>query len=118
MKGHRTLPRLTLRRGVAIVAGLAVVLMLAVVNGPGAPTPPAGAAGVGIQKIKHVIVIMQENRSFDEYFGTFPGADGIPMKHGDPTVCNPDPKTHKCVRPYVDHHNNSSSPPHSTPRRP
>src|SRR4029453_2545164 len=32
----------------------------------------------GIHKIKHVVVIMQENRSFDSYFGTFPGADGIP----------------------------------------
>ena len=31
---------------------------------------------VGIHKIKHVVVIMQENRSFDEYFGTYPGADG------------------------------------------
>ena len=26
----------------------------------------------GIHKIKHVIVISQENRSFDSYFGTFP----------------------------------------------
>ena len=33
---------------------------------------------VGIHKIKHVIIVMQENRSFDTYFGTFPGADGIP----------------------------------------
>ena len=38
----------------------------------------------GIHKIKHVIVIEQENRSFDSYFGTYPGADGIPMKHGVP----------------------------------
>jgi phospholipase C len=44
----------------------------------------AGAAGgpgqldLARQKVKHVIVIMQENRSFDHYFGTFPGADGIP----------------------------------------
>ena len=36
----------------------------------------------GVHKIRHVIVIMQENRSFDSYFGTFPGADGIPMKDG------------------------------------
>jgi phospholipase C len=115
MKGHRTSPRPRFRRGVAIVGGLAVLLLLAAVNGPGRSTPPAGAADVGIQKIKHIIVIMQENRSFDEYFGTFPGADGIPMKSGHPTVCNPDPKLHKCVKPYVDHHNNSSSPPHSTP---
>ena len=26
--------------------------------------------------IKHVVVIMQENRTFDHMFGTFPGADG------------------------------------------
>lgn len=25
----------------------------------------------GIHKIRHVIIIMQENRSFDSYFGTF-----------------------------------------------
>ena len=46
---------------------------------------------------------MQENRSFDSYFGTFPGADGIPMKNGAPTVCVPDPATGTCVAPYVDH---------------
>ncbi|HET6449436.1 MAG TPA: alkaline phosphatase family protein, partial [Conexibacter sp.] len=27
----------------------------------------------GIHAIRHVIVVMQENRSFDSYFGTFPG---------------------------------------------
>jgi len=34
------------------------------------------------RKIHHVVIIMQENRSFDSYFGTFPGVDGIPMKKG------------------------------------
>ena len=29
------------------------------------------------KKIKHVFIIYQENESFDHYFGTFPGADGI-----------------------------------------
>lgn len=58
----------------------------------------------GIHKIKHVVIIMQENRSFDTYFGTFPGADGIPMKNGVPTVCVPDPDTGKCVKPYHDNH--------------
>lgn len=29
------------------------------------------------RKIKYLFVIYQENRSFDSYFGTFPGADGI-----------------------------------------
>src|SRR6266849_5756906 len=37
----------------------------------------------GIHKIEHVVVIMQENRSFDHYFGTFPGADGLPRRSGD-----------------------------------
>src|ERR1700722_2698053 len=30
----------------------------------------------GIQKIQHIVFIIKENRSFDQYFGTFPGADG------------------------------------------
>jgi len=29
------------------------------------------------QHVKYVFVIYQENRSFDSYFGTFPGADGL-----------------------------------------
>lgn len=29
------------------------------------------------KKIKHVFVLYQENRSFDHYFGTFPGAEGL-----------------------------------------
>lgn len=28
--------------------------------------------------IQHLVVLMQENHSFDNYFGTYPGADGIP----------------------------------------
>ena len=40
----------------------------------------------GIHRIKHVIIVMQENRSFDTYFGTYPGADGIPMTDGTPAV--------------------------------
>jgi phospholipase C len=55
----------------------------------------------GIHKIKHVIIVMQENRSFDSYFGTFPGADGIPMTGGTPTVCVPNPAG-GCTRPYHD----------------
>jgi phospholipase C len=55
----------------------------------------------GIHKIKHVIIVMQENRSFDTYFGTYPGADGIPMANGAPTVCVPNPAG-GCTRPYHD----------------
>jgi len=50
--------------------------------------------------IKHLIFIVQENRSFDHYFGTYPGADGFPMKNGRPNVCVPDPILGHCVAPY------------------
>ena len=67
------------------------------------------------QKIKHIIVIMQENRSFDEYFGTYPGVNGIPMQNGVPTVCSPDPKTGECVKPYHDPDDINSGGSHSPP---
>jgi phospholipase C len=69
-------------------------------------------AADGIHKIRHVVVIMQENRSFDSYFGTFPGADGIPMHHGVPTVCAPDPLRDRCVRPFHDPHDVNIGGPH------
>jgi phospholipase C len=69
----------------------------------------------GIHKIRHVIVIMQENRSFDSYFGTFPGADGLPMRDGKPAVCVPDPQSGACVAPYVDHADVNGGGPHSEP---
>jgi uncharacterized protein (TIGR03437 family) len=58
-----------------------------------APPPPAPP---GLQKIQHFVFIMQENRSFDHYFGTYPGAEGLP-----PGVCVPNPKG-PCVAPYHD----------------
>jgi phospholipase C len=51
----------------------------------------------GLGNIQHVVVIMQENRSYDTYFGTYPGGDGIPNGY-----CNPDPVTGSCVAPYHD----------------
>jgi phospholipase C len=55
----------------------------------------------GIDNINHLVFIVMENRSFDEYFGTYPGADGIPMKNGKPTVCQPMPGG-GCAYPYHD----------------
>ena len=65
--------------------------------GPAIAAPDALAAQ-GIHKIKHVVIIMQENRSFDSYFGTYPGADGIPGLAGNPgpVPCVPDPVRHTC----------------------
>jgi phospholipase C len=67
----------------------------------------------GIHKIKHVIIIMQENRSFDDYFGTYPGADGIPMRDYVPTVCAQDPRSGLCLAPYHNPKDENSGGPHS-----
>jgi phospholipase C len=54
-------------------------------------SPPKGPAG--IERINHVIWIIQENHSFDNYFGTFPGADGFP-----PSACQQQqPGKNNCV---------------------
>ena len=67
----------------------------------------------GIHKIQHILIITQENRSFDSYFGTFPGADGIPMSDGAPTVCVPDPERGGCVAPYHDGADHNAGGPHA-----
>jgi phospholipase C len=88
---HRALPALA----------LAAVLSLTTACGQTTGAAPRGVEA-GMHRIRHVIIITQENRSFDSYFGTFPGADGIPMKNGVPTVCVPDPELGHCQRPYHD----------------
>ncbi len=77
-------------RKASLVALMAVALGLTAV-------PSAFAAPEGIHKIQHVVMIMQENRSFDSYFGTYPGANGIPGG-----VCLPDPLHGGCVAPFHD----------------
>ncbi|MBV8223449.1 MAG: phosphoesterase, partial [Candidatus Eremiobacteraeota bacterium] len=73
-----------MRRVVACALALAwSVCMVAMVASAGAAAPAQGPTNDNArlaqlrQKIKYVFVIYQENRSFDSYFGTFPGADGF-----------------------------------------
>lgn len=49
----------------------------------------------GLEKIQHFVFIVQENRSFDSYFGTYPGADGIPQG-----IALKDPVDGTMVTPY------------------
>ncbi len=95
--------------GAAVVAVAAAVLLAFVVAHKG-----ESSAGAGIAKIKHVVVIMQENRSFDTYFGTYPGADGIATRNGQPTACLADLGKAPCQRPYVNHSDNSGGGPHGS----
>ena len=45
--------------------------------GMATPAANAAAAVVPATPIKHVVVIFQENVSFDHYFGTYPGVNGL-----------------------------------------
>ncbi len=47
------------------------------IPGEGAPMATDQLVSLVRQKIKYVFVLYQENRSFDSYFGTFPGAEGL-----------------------------------------
>jgi phospholipase C len=98
-----------------LLAGvLLALLLLASVDLPGDRHDAEAAGRAGIHKIRHVVIIMQENRSFDSYFGTYPGADGIPGLAGNPGTlpCVPDPDRHSCENPYHDSRNRNAGGPH------
>ena len=103
-----------------VVAALATAIVVATGaacgTGPTAPSTPSGpTAASGFPaagKIKHVIIIMQENRSFDTYFGTYPGATGYPTQNGQFSVCVDDPATGKCVYPWHDSADSNGGGPH------
>ena len=67
------------------LAGLGVVALLvglALGLGLGRPRAPAEARGApipraGLERVGHIIVIYQENWSFDGLYGAFPGANGL-----------------------------------------
>ena len=62
-------------------------------RGRGARAPPSSRPTTPIE---HFVVLMQENHSFDNYFGTYPGADGIPKG-----TCMPvGTRSRPCVRPF------------------
>jgi len=69
-------------------------LLAAVLLDPGmiGAVPSPGGSGATVTPIKHLVIIFQENVSFDHYFGTYPVAanpDGEPAfyaKPGTPTV--------------------------------
>lgn len=77
-------------------------------------TPANAATASDVSKIKHVVIIMQENRSFDHYFGTYPGADGIPMEGGKPKACIPAGDNAPCVRPYHNTQDVNGGGPHTS----
>jgi phospholipase C len=64
-----------------------------------ASTLDLSAANPDLSAIKNIVVVLQENHTFDNYFGTFPGADGTAGK----SICLPQsPGSAKCVSPFHD----------------
>ena len=62
----------------------------------GTPAP----AGVPTTPVHHFVTMLQENHSFDNYFGTYPGADGLPAGTcvpEDPAATPPG----ACVKPQL-----------------
>ncbi len=64
-----------------LLAAFAAAAILAGCGGTGSPFPrfPAAAAFARTSSsspIRHVVVVVQENRTFNNFFATFPGADG------------------------------------------
>ena len=66
-------------------------------------TPQLSLADGNLQKVNHIIIVMQENRSFDNYFGVLALAPGSPYHQGFEGCRTGD---HKCVDGlscFIDH---------------
>ena len=80
-----------------VLAALSVMGLVAATCSPpsgeaaSAPSIISGPVDPALGTLEHLIFIVQENRSFDHYFGTFPGADGLTFRDGRSTNCVPDP---------------------------
>jgi phospholipase C len=69
--------RLLAAGGVSLLAAAAAVSSVVAPSGAAASGAAVSGAASGVP-VTHVIEIMIENHSFDNLFGKFPGADGIP----------------------------------------
>jgi phospholipase C len=85
-----------LRRGV-----LAIVLAAGLFGfhpaGAQAPAPSAALSGIG-----HIVVIFEENRSFDNMFGLFPGANGLAAAGDAAVQVDRDGKPYEQLPPIID----------------
>src|SRR5579863_1791623 len=89
-----------------------LILALALVHSVSYAQP---AAAQGINKIQHIVFLVKENRSFDNYFGTFPGLGTygatqgllstgayIPLGHTADATPNDICHSWKCLIPMLD----------------
>jgi phospholipase C len=78
---------------------LLVLVLTLLFSNTNAHAAVSGHASLPNTPIEHFIVLMQENHTFDNYFGTYPGAEGP-----EPGTCIPvdpfDEKNTECVEPF------------------
>ena len=98
-----------------LLAGAVVAIALGIGVAPAkagifTSLPVGGRAQSG--PIQHVVFIVQENRSFDHFFGTFPGADGLPAN----PPCQVDPwYPTACDTPFPNHVASNQGGPYMNP---
>jgi phospholipase C len=101
------------RRFLGIVAAWTALCALALLSAAG----PAHAeeAPAGLSRIGHILVIYLENRSFDNLFGAFPGADGLANAGAAAMQVDEAGKPYPFLPPVMD---TASRPPRPDPRFP
>ena len=68
-----SMPR-RIRAAGAVLVTLALAVIVGAASSGAAPADRAASSGTTSTPIKHLVVIFQENVSFDHYFGTYPNA--------------------------------------------
>ena len=92
-RGKEVTVRFRVQSVVALVAGTLVLSLLVAVGGPAAAkTQPSLAS------IRHIVVLMQENRSADTYFGKLNALQ--PAYEAEPTTGNPNPIAPGTIVPF------------------
>jgi len=99
------------RASIGVLAALALVVCVVAAGGATAARTTASASVETKTPIKHIVVIFQENVSFDHYFGTYPYAantDGNPFvaRPGTPAVNGLLPATESSIPSSLQHSTN------------
>ena len=81
----------------AITVNSVVFAWLAASNAVAAPLPPDDP----LAKIGHIVVVFEENRSFDNMFGLFPGADGLSNAGQTARQVDPEGRVYETLPPVM-----------------
>jgi phospholipase C len=78
------------------ISALVLLIITLLVNGCGDNTASTPAAVAGLRNLSHVIIVIQENHSFDNYFGVLPYA-GSTSYFSSPNPYHPPPGPGPCA---------------------